>query len=227
MNWVSAYVEKEMIQFNCFRTCTVPKIINKIKGYNYISFDIFDTLLRRKVLHPTDVFTIVGEKNGDFSFKEKRIKAEIEARQHATGEEVTLDDIYKELGKEYETYKQDELEVESNQLSANPFLFEAYRYCQSQGKQIIITSDMYLPKVFLQKILHQNGIVFDHCFVSSEYGVQKVTGRLFRKELEALHISPSQIIHVGDSVRADAIGAWRAGIKFVLIPKASSFSIKR
>lgn len=216
-----------MIQFNCFRTCTVPKIINKIKGYNYISFDIFDTLLRRKVLHPTDVFTIVGEKNGDFSFKEKRIKAEIEARQHATGEEVTLDDIYKELGKEYETYKQDELEVESNQLSANPFLFEAYRYCQSQGKQIIITSDMYLPKVFLQKILHQNGIVFDHCFVSSEYGVQKVTGRLFRKELEALHISPSQIIHVGDSVRADAIGAWRAGIKFVLIPKASSFSIKR
>lgn len=216
-----------MIQFNCFRTCTVPKIINKIKGYNYISFDIFDTLLRRKVLHPTDVFTIVGEKNGDFSFKEKRIKAEIEARQHATGEEVTLDDIYKELGKEYETYKQDELEVESNQLSANPFLFEAYRYCQSQGKHIIITSDMYLPKVFLQKILHQNGIVFDHCFVSSEYGVQKVTGRLFRKELEALHISPSQIIHVGDSVRADAIGAWRAGIKFVLIPKASSFSIKR
>ena len=216
-----------MIQFNCFRTCTVPKIINKIKGYNYISFDIFDTLLRRKVLHPTDVFTIVGEKNGDFSFKEKRIKAEIEAREHATGEEVTLDDIYKELGKEYETYKQDELEVESNQLSANPFLFEAYRYCQSQGKQIIITSDMYLPKVFLQKILHQNGIVFDHCFVSSEYGVQKVTGRLFRKELEALHISPSQIIHVGDSVRADAIGAWRAGIKFVLIPKASSFSIKR
>ena len=216
-----------MIQFNCFRTCTVPKIINKIKGYNYISFDIFDTLLRRKVLHPTDVFTIVGEKNGDFSFKEKRIKAEIEARQHATGEEVTLDDIYKELGKEYETYKQDELEVESNQLSANPFLFEAYRYCQSKGKQIIITSDMYLPKVFLQKILHQNGIVFDHCFVSSEYGVQKVTGRLFRKELEALHISPSQIIHIGDSVRADAIGAWRAGIKFVLIPKASSFSIKR
>ncbi len=216
-----------MIQFNCFRTCTAPKIINKIKGYNYISFDIFDTLLRRKVLHPTDVFTIVGEKNGDFSFKEKRIKAEIEARQHATGEEVTLDDIYKELGKEYETYKQDELEVESNQLSANPFLFEAYRYCQSQGKHIIITSDMYLPKVFLQKILHQNGIVFDHCFVSSEYGVQKVTGRLFRKELEALHISPSQIIHVGDSVRADAIGAWRAGIKFVLIPKASSFSIKR
>lgn len=227
MNWVSAYVEKEMSQFNCFRTCTAPKIINKIKGYNYISFDIFDTLLRRKVLHPTDVFTIVGEKNGDFSFKEKRIKAEIEARQHATGEEVTLDDIYKELGKEYETYKQDELEVESNQLSANPFLFEAYRYCQSQGKHIIITSDMYLPKVFLQKILHQNGIVFDHCFVSSEYGVQKVTGRLFRKELEALHISPSQIIHVGDSVRADAIGAWRAGIKFVLIPKASSFSIKR
>ena len=216
-----------MIQFNCFRTCTAPKIINKIKGYNYISFDIFDTLLRRKVLHPTDVFTIVGEKNGDFSFKEKRIKAEIEARQHATGEEVTLDDIYKELGKEYETYKQDELEVEANQLSANPFLFEAYRYCQSQGKHIIITSDMYLPKVFLQKILHQNGIVFDHCFVSSEYGVQKVTGRLFRKELEALHISPSQIIHVGDSVRADAIGAWRAGIKFVLIPKASSFSIKR
>lgn len=216
-----------MIQFNCFRTCTAPKIINKIKDYDYVSFDVFDTLLRRKVLYPTDVFTIVGNKNSDTTFKAKRIDAEKNARMHVAGEEVTLDDIYKELGKEYETYKQDELEVETNQLSANPFLFEAYRYCQSQGKHIIITSDMYLPKVFLQKILHQNGIVFDHCFVSSEYGVQKVTGRLFRKELEILHISPSQIIHVGDSVRADAIGAWKAGIKFVLIPKASSFSIKR
>lgn len=76
MNWVSAYVEKEMIQFNCFRTCTVPKIINKVKDYDYISFDVFDTLLRRKVLHPTDVFTIIGNKNSNTTFKAKRIDAE-------------------------------------------------------------------------------------------------------------------------------------------------------
>ncbi len=216
-----------MYQFDFLRTKKASNIISKVKKYDYVSFDIFDTLLKRKVSHPSDVFALVGERYKNTEFKNKRIMAEKVARKHVSGEEVTLEDIYKELGDEYEDYKRYELQTEIELLSANPPLYEVYQYCREQGKHIIITSDMYLPESFLNKILHKNGIEYERCFVSSEYGVQKITGNLFRKELEVLHISPSEIIHIGDSIRADAIGAWRAGIKFVLIPKASRISAMR
>lgn len=211
-----------MIQFNFLRTKSVENIIFKIQNYNYVSFDIFDTLLRRSVPVPTDVFEIVGRKHGNNDFKVKRIEAEKIARQHSDKEEVTLNDIYDELDLEYSDYKSDELNVEADLLSADPRMYKVYKYCQDQKKHIIITSDMYLSENFLSNILNKNGIAYERCFISSEYGVQKVSGNLFRKELEELHITPSQIIHIGDSIRADGIGAWKAGIRFVLVPKASN-----
>lgn len=47
-------------------------------GYDVVSFDIFDTLLKRNVLHPTDIFSIMEKKVSDTvpNFKRHRIDAE-------------------------------------------------------------------------------------------------------------------------------------------------------
>lgn len=72
------------------------KILKKIKNYDIVSFDIFDTLLKRNVKEPTDVFSYMEKKYQIDGFCEKRIEAEKTARKKKNGLEVTLKDIYTE-----------------------------------------------------------------------------------------------------------------------------------
>lgn len=47
----------------------------KVEPYKYVSFDIFDTLVKRNVENPTDVFKLMEYKAGN-GFADRRIKAE-------------------------------------------------------------------------------------------------------------------------------------------------------
>lgn len=208
-----------MYQFDFLRDQEPFTIINKIAPYKYVSFDIFDTLLKRDVLTPIDVFKLVGKVFNDNDFVTKRIHVEKVLRQSSNTEEITLDQIYDSLGSSYILYKEEEIKIEQNLLCKNPIIAPVYEYCKKQGKKIVITSDMYLPETVLRDILHKNDISFDFCFISNTHGVKKVTGNLFRKVLNDLDILPNDIIHIGDSVRADFLGARKVGITSVLIPK--------
>ena len=79
----------------------VVKIIEGLERYEVISFDIFDTLIKRNVKHPEDIFSLVEivfnnrEKEKIQNFKEVRIKAYYEAAQK--NKNCNLDDIYKEI----------------------------------------------------------------------------------------------------------------------------------
>lgn len=208
-----------MFQLNFLRTSSVSDIINKIRPYEYVSFDIFDTLLKRDVVRPTDIFDIVGTKHQDPDFKNKRIQAEGDLRKNSGKEEITLQDIYDALGQEYASYKDDELRAEEEALQLNRPLYEVYQYCKDNHKKVLIVSDMYLPADFLQAILKKYKIEYDACFISSDYDVQKVTGNLFKVALQQCQLRPSQVIHIGDSVRGDFLGARKAGVASVLLPK--------
>ena len=84
---------------------TLTDIIEKITSYDIrvVSFDIFDTLLLRPVLSPTDVFRIVGKRYGftDHQFVTMRTVAEQEARNNRPfgKDDITLDDIYMQMEK--------------------------------------------------------------------------------------------------------------------------------
>ena len=59
----------------------INSMIQMIKNYKYVSFDIFDTIIVRAVPNPLDVFDVVGDviKNRldcEFDFKRSRIDAE-------------------------------------------------------------------------------------------------------------------------------------------------------
>ena len=163
-----------MFQFDFLRENDTSQIIKKITPYPYVSFDIFDTLLKRDILHPADVFHLVGQQNRDVLFAQKRIEAESSLRKNSGKEEITLDEIYEKLEETYQSYKEQELKLEKALLHRNSVLYPVYEYCRTHDKKIIITSDMYLPEQFLKDILHEQKIDFDFCFISGSCGVKKL-----------------------------------------------------
>ena len=102
------------------------KILKEVKNYDIVSFDIFDTLLKRNVKEPTDVFSYMEKKYQIDGFCEKRIEAEKTARKKKNGLEVTLKDIYTEFGTDY---SDEELETESELLIANDEVYPIFRKC--------------------------------------------------------------------------------------------------
>ena len=56
-------------------------ILHKAAPYPLVAFDVFDTLIKRDVARPTDLFALLGA-----DFAKARIQAEAEARAAKSGE---------------------------------------------------------------------------------------------------------------------------------------------
>ena len=197
-----------------------------ISRYNTVSFDIFDTLLKRDLFRPTDVFELVekeyfrryGIKN---AFSKARILSEKVARKKSIYPEITLDEIYDEIQlPEKIGFKELELEIESNVLHCNIGLKAVFDDCIKQGKDVYIISDMYLPKEFLETVLKREGYVgFKDIILSADYRKTKRSGELYRSFLEKYEVNANDVIHIGDSRYGDYIGARKAGIKSIHIKR--------
>ena len=173
--------------------------------FDTISFDIFDTLIERSVSKPTDIFEIVGEKvlgkEHRWEFLENRIRAEKKAREKSC--EITLDQIYQEL---VDTYKSDivellqktEVQIELENCHKKETIFPFY--------------------VFDTYFLHMCGINdYEKLYVSNTYGENKLSGKLFQIACKDCQIDLKSMIHIGDSIKADMIGAHKAGIHVWLV----------
>jgi len=197
-------------------------ILQRITDVPCISFDVFDTLLKRAVPRPHDVFRRVGAEIGDATFAEQRIAAERMARKAAAKngtEEITFADIYACMPEEKRELAQVEIEMERTLSRPNAWLAPVLRVCETRHARILAVSDMYLPQEFVAELLARADIRVERLFVSSTYGRQKGTGNLFRIVLRETGIVPGDIVHIGDSLRADYFGARRAGLRSILIPR--------
>ena len=184
-----------------------------------VAFDVFDTLLYRDVAAPADLFALM-ERTGRArpGFAAARRAAEAAARARHPGREVTLAEIYArpELAGADPAA---ECAAERAVLRPDPDLLAAARACKDRGLRVYVVSDMYLPAAEIGEILRRAGFDFlDGVFVSSEYGVQKRSGRLFRTFLRQTGLRPAQVLFVGNDRRADALGAALAGIRCLLVP---------
>jgi len=187
-----------------------------------ISFDIYDTLLLRNVLHPTDIFDIVGtdlSRRGKYqgNFKKLRVKAEEKARRLSRKEDIVLDDIYREISRDLgqslsEEIKDLELSIERRFTVKNPFMYSVYRYAINKGKKIIFISDMYLPNEFIEQLLISNGYTqYDGLYVSGIAGVSKASGKLYEFIKSDMRIISSWM-HIGDNYRSDVINPKKLNI---------------
>lgn len=197
-------------------------ILSATKNYKYISFDIFDTLISRVTSKPEEVFDVLESKliceNEVFKgFSKKRQEAARTAFR-SSKKESTLDDIYEILD-----YKKEEkalaynLEIDTEiEISRiNGLLKRIIQELKSQGKKIVIISDMYLPAASLSKMLHKNEVDYDFLFVSSETQMRKSTGEMFDYVVKSLEIKKKDIIHIGDNLRSDYVMPLLKGIKAI------------
>lgn len=193
------------------------------RRYKAVSFDIFDTLLERDVARPVDVFLRVGDivlgaGKGE-GFQKDRIAAESAARVKAPNGEVTLDDIYEELIAEgyaretAEALKAQEVTSELTGCFVKASMKPVYDAALKKGKTVFLVSDMYLPKEVIAGMVERCGYEgYEKLFVSNEYGVSKRSGKLFDDVCREYGLEKKDLVHVGDSIGADLLGARKAGV---------------
>ncbi len=210
------------------------KIKMKIKNYDVVSFDIFDTLVKRRIPREKDLFKLVAlnynltaiNKMDVTKFYEARKIAAIQAINNLTdeSEDIQLFEIYNQLPPEYDYCKNDlmleELKLEIKLCQANLMIKDIYDWCIKQGKTVIIISDMYLSYECITTILHNCGYAgYDEIFLSSKVKKKKATGRLYEHVLKQEKYSDKKIIHIGDSLRSDYLEAKKHGFEAIKIPK--------
>ena len=92
------------------QTYMTDKILKKISKYEYVSFDVFDTLIKRNIKRPHDIFRLVEQKYNSENkinienYVQYRVKAEKKAKEKFKNGECTFDSIFEELK---EIYNQD------------------------------------------------------------------------------------------------------------------------
>lgn len=200
----------------------INEIKATIKNSEIISFDIFDTLLLRPYYKPEDLFLHLELIEKAKNFKQARIEAEEIARERLKHkEEISLDDIYMHIPQKYKHLKEKEIELEYQILQVNTEVLDIFNYAKSLNKKIIITSDMYLPYEFVNKILNKNGIKeYYKLYLSSKENKTKNSSSLYKEILKDLDISPSKIFHIGDNKYSDYDVPRQLGINSFLYPKA-------
>ncbi len=209
------------------------------KNLKYVSFDIFDTLIKRPFFIPKDLFILLNKyfreyTNGEtgMDFSKIRVYCEQLARERIENDkcqDITLDEIYDTIEKEYgishdvlEKIKNKEIEYEIRFCERRNVGYELYSLALAMGKKVIFTSDMYLSESTIQQILDKNGYTENEkLYLSSETRLTKGRGDLFKYVLEDLKIEPSEMIHIGDSQHSDVDKPKQYKIKSMHLPKAT------
>jgi len=178
------------------------QIKNAIERHEIISFDIYDTLLVRPYVQPSDLFRHLELKEASPGFCRSRVDAERASRK--LNFETTYDDIYHSIKEEFKRLKDVELDYELSLTRANSEMLEAFQFALAKGKRVVLLSDMYLPSGFLKELLLKNGYLgYEMLFVSCEHKCNKHSGGLFKVALDYLGADPKSILHIGDNRRSD------------------------
>lgn len=196
---------------------------HKIKEFDVVSIDIFDTLIIRKVYKPTDVFLFMDKwfsnlSGRDFDFSHARVNAEKAARKSSDYEEITLDEIYETFcennGISTEIAKKaEQKEIETEKLLCLPRKSIAclIDYAKAIGKTVVLTSDFYFNQEQLTELLSSVNARYDDLLISSEYRATKSSGKLFSILREKY--SDKKILHIGNSWESDFVKARESGLE--------------
>lgn len=197
-------------------------ILEKLSHYDIISFDIFDTLIKRNVCSPEDVFVLVERKYNYThdckicDFKHKRIEAYKNAKNKKNV--FDIDYIYNFIDfneNEKKALKELEILTELNICVGNKPIVDILKMLKSMNKKVFIISDMYLPKNIIKNILDKAGIFenfYDFLYISCDEGYEKNRGELFKFIKNKNEITNSKWIHVGDNWKSDIISAFFSGL---------------
>lgn len=196
-------------------------VVEFMPNKEYVSFDMFDTLVRRLVFEPHQIFYIteeIAKKNG-IDIPDNFVALRIEAERVANRElgYANIYDIYNKIREmDNETRKavlEIEIATEIDLCVPNPEVVEMYRRCVEDKKKIFVISDMYLPVETLEKILTNCEISdYEKIYVSCDCKASKQDGKLFQYVLKEIGIKPGQLFHIGDNLKGDVLIPKKLGI---------------
>ena len=223
---MNKYLKKIVTQI--FVTTDTNNIIDNVKKYNIVSFDMFDTLITRYVPVSTDLFDVMSIEVKNIidkdlpDFKKKRIECEKRAVRKKYPLDPTIDEIYDEYKdiNEIERKKLISLEEKIEYIFCCPRkeIVDVFNYCIKSGKKVLIISDTPLGENIIKRMLKKCGITgYSSLYLSSKEGHTKYSGELFKWVLRNEKIKSSDIIHIGDSLRSDFFNAKLQSIRSVLI----------
>lgn len=212
-----------------------------------VSFDIFDTLIVRKVASPRDVFlqlAIPSPFSGwgidAVSLAQHRQLAENEARQHGAttrgSGEVTLHEIQTVLAQRLGRTPSDvaamvraEQLVEMALCVAHPHLLRCVARARTDGKQVWFVSDTYHEVSFLYELLQGCGFAMDgvQLVSSADERMSKGEGKLLLAVAARAKVAPGRVLHIGDHPLSDFRIPVRQGFMAVLHPWAASLHSDR
>lgn len=187
--------------------------------FDVISFDIFDTMIFRPFQEPADIFMLVGERLNIVNFTYIRKNAEKKARERKFASygtrEITVYDIYEEIfyrtGLDINKGVETEFEIELELCIENPYIKRIFDILKCQKKQIVVCSDMYYPRVMLEKMLTKCGYTgISDWFISCEFKVSKANSLLYDELLS--RFSGQQLVHIGDNFQTDITNARKKGL---------------
>lgn len=212
--------DNDITKENAFSAKKIQEYKKKIDACKIVSFDIFDTLLCRPYVKPTDLFVHMEKIFNKPDFANARINAEKTAFAMPFDGDVTLDMIYKFMPKKFLSMRDKEMDFEYTRSIQHPIIKELYDYAVDSGKTIIAVSDMYLPKSLLVKMLHKNKYnKFHEVFISNECGASKRDGTLYDYIIKYMKCNPQDIIHIGDNQTKDGDQADKKHLNSLVIPK--------
>lgn len=196
------------------RTSFTQPLARAIAEAKVVSFDLFDTLVRRPFLEPVHLFDLMEAKSKLAGFGAQRPAAERAARErHRKQIDVTLAQIH-ELLPEYEARDQ-EIEQELALIYPRSRVAEAFRHLKATGKTLAIVTDVYLDRKTIEGVIERTGVRPDHLVISCEENTMKADGSSFRRLMELSGTRATDILHIGDNLVSDFQAPARLGIASV------------
>ena len=179
-----------------------------------VSFDVFDTLLFRKVNEPEIIFDLVGRHYGIHGFRKLRVDAQNEASRRAYAKDkhphADINEIYEvlketpDIALNWDEVKQFEIDLERDALVGNPEMLEVMKKAKKLGKRVIATTDMYLLASTISEYLEANGFEgIDHIYCSADEYKAKFNKELFVLVADREKCDYKDILHIGDNKSAD------------------------
>lgn len=207
-------------------SASYAELKRKISKYEIVSFDIFDTLLMRKVFLPSDVFVLI-EKKIQFMLGIHINFAEIRRQAAAVLNNPTLDEIYLQMQELtgwddilVNKIKQCEWETDLQLITSRKDMIEL---CQEtmRLKEVYLVSDMYYPARLLKKILYTNGLEVDenHIIVSCDHKMNKEDGTLWAYYYKKVTHNKKGL-HIGDNRKSDCVVPQKYGIDTYFVRSA-------
>lgn len=200
---------------------SIDQHLPAIQAHACISFDVFDTLVRREYTIPDYAKLKLGKQlceqgmvSSAKEFVKLRNQAEFELRKRANFQgDVVIDDIYQEIGlklgvsaEEADSLMRQEFELDLEMILPKNEMVELFNHLGSMGHKIWVISDSYYTREQVGLMLRKVGIAVPYrLLVSSTEQKRKDNGSMWAMVKQDLaQEGIDRHLHIGDNVVADA-----------------------